>query len=331
MLTWLTQSLRFWEFIAYRGTSFNEFASFFIYLLPNIFMVSFPFSILLSVILLCYKIINDNEKEIISCCGVGDTFFAYPCFLIGALGSALLYFISIELLPTSFQIFREKELMLKHKFAPAGILPGQFVTLGKRTIYAKSRIGNETLYNVIIFDATDSRKHQTTFGECAKILTYHGSTKLLIYNGAHQEFPKNNKEKKPSLVQFKEYTIDIENKKAAGGKKLHESSITELINPPNGISKETHKFYKSELLYRLIFPLMPLVYTLLASYVMLSSTMRRRGKFIPVIIAIATALFIQLAVLAGVHPKMPPFMFAISIIILLAPAIIWFYKAYEEI
>ena len=335
VLIWITQSLRFWKLIAQQGVSFIDFFSTFIYLLPNVFMVSIPFGFLVATILTYYRLINDHEREVIASFGASDLFFISPCFKLGIILSLVLYTFSLFFLPLSFRAFREKENHLRFFLTPSLVIPGNFTQIGKKMVYAEKQKSENAFEKIIIYDESNPDEKKTLTGESAYIEKTNEGTSLVLFNGTYQKIEKG--KKIPFFLQFTRYTVDLANQKFGGPQqKIHEKTLYELIypdeelQPDEELPENLNRLYRKELLYRFLFPFLPITYALLISLLLLKMPLRRKGKWISALWALAAALLVQLLVLISLNPKVPTLFIILSILVLASPLGVWIYEFLKE-
>nr|WP_236865819.1 LptF/LptG family permease [Candidatus Hydrogenosomobacter endosymbioticus] len=330
-IIWMTQSFRFCSLIAYSGISFSDFLSFFIFLLPNVMMIALPFGFLLAILFVYYKIINDHEMEAALCCGVAGSFFAYPCFAIAVFMVGFLYSISLFLLPISFQEFKKKEREIRSNIAPSILAPKQFIRINGRTIYVSERDAGNVFKNIIVYDESDPKKRTLITGKKASTeASADGGINFVITNGTHQEITID-RSAQPFFLKFKRYTVNLEPRKDfLVEKKPHESFIHELILNRNGGDDEKKRVYDAEILYRIVFPLMPIIFALVSVFVFLKTSAQRKNKWKQPLMATSMVMLFETVILFGLYKFSNPLFSFIMVFAMLFPVIIWLYELFRE-
>lgn len=325
-IIWLTQSLRFWGFVAYKGVTIWEFISSFSFLLPSVLMLSLPFGFLLGILWVYYHLIHDHEREAISCCGVSDLFFVVPCLALSLILSVFLYSVSFLILPLSSQYLHKREVQLKDTFTSSLLSPGRFVSFHQATIYAKKQAGDNIFEGILIHDARTPKRPRTICGERAAITKTESGSHITVQNGMLIETPP--PPKKASILVFREYTFDIQpSQSGKHGKRIHENTLYELLNPHERMSVDKKRLFWAEAQQRFILPFLPITYAALASFVLFRIPVRRRGRWKGAFFAFLSALVIQIMVMVGMHPVMPPFLSYVTYGLLFAPFALWVYDA----
>lgn len=320
-IIWLTQSLRFWKVLAYQGLPFREVAYLLIYLLPNIILVTFPIGFLIAVLWRYVRLMQDNELIVIRNCGVKAWFLAKPCFVLGGLFSAMLFFFSLYLAPRTLHTMKEKEHYLRDYLTPAVISPGLFLEINGRMLYVHSQQGPSLFRGIIIHDARHPQKQETITGQHAHIIQHDKGLRIVIHEGTHQQIP-HLPDKAPSLLKFKQYTLSLNpSKSSQRPRKLQEQTIDTLIHDLN--KPPLRQSILKEIQQRILFPLLPIIYGAWACFVLLYQPFQRRRTYGFILLILGGVALLQVCLLSGLHPTMPEEVLYITYGLCIFPLLLW--------
>src|ERR1700722_19726998 len=77
-IIWLTQALRFIDFIVSRGISFGSFLELTLLLIPSLLLFVMPFALLCGVLYVYYRLMMDSELLVLSSAGLSRLQIAIP-------------------------------------------------------------------------------------------------------------------------------------------------------------------------------------------------------------------------------------------------------------
>lgn len=265
-LIWLVQSLRFGRMISYQGLGWKGLAQLCLAVVPQILSMSIPIGFILAVIWVYTRMIQDNERNVMSACGVSPWFFAYPAFLLSLCLTGCLYAISLYFTPITIGISKEKEYVMRYHFDPSFITPGVFFQVDGRVLYVHLQKERTLFEGVFIYDGRSPDREEILTGQSADILAKDSGLVILIYQGTYQKIFS---DKPPSLVHFKKYTLHLKPENIPQRRlHVHELSLKELFRP---LDRDTQKVYQKELRQRFLLPFLPVVDAIGVTLVLLSS------------------------------------------------------------
>jgi lipopolysaccharide export system permease protein len=266
-LIWLVQSLRFGRMISYQGLGWKGLAQLCLAVLPQILSMSIPIGFILAVILVYSRMIQDNERNVMSACGVSPWFFAYPAFLFSLFLTGCLYALSLYFTPITIGLSKEKEYMMRYHFDPSFITPGVFFQIDGRMLYVHLQKERTLFEGIFLYDGRSPEKEEILTGQSADILAKGSGLVICIYQGTYQKIFSG---KPPSLVHFKKYTLHLKPEDMPQRHlHVHELPLKKLFHPLNSDIK---KEYQKELRQRFLMPFLPIVDVVGVTLVLLSWT-----------------------------------------------------------
>jgi lipopolysaccharide export system permease protein len=303
-IMWLAQSLKYIDFIANKGAPFLLFGEMILYLLPNLFVITVPIAILIGVIFIYNKLITDHELTVMQAVGVGHWQLAKPAILLSLMCTLFLYMFTLYVLPLSFRHYRDISLTLREKSLSTLVQIGQFSSLGKYTVYARSQDSAGNFLGVLIYDGSEGKNKMTFMAEKGIVLHDTDGGRLLLINGNRQE--QDLKTGKPSILYFNQYLVEAKNKaedKKKEGRFLrtYERFVEDLLNPSEDLSPSVRLEFISAAHQRLISPLYALVFGLLAACSLILGSYNKRGRVLNMVVACVLATLVEVLSIIFLH------------------------------
>lgn len=303
-IMWLAQSLRYIDFMANKGAPFLLFCEMLFYLLPNLVVIVAPIAVLIGTLFVYNKLIADHELIVMQASGMGHWQLAKPAILISAIVTIFLYIFTLYFLPLSFRKYRDITMVFREKSLTSLVQVGQFNTLGKYTVYARSQDSQGNFLGILIYDGTQNEKSMIFMAAKGIILNDTEGGRLLLINGNRQEKDLNTS--KPSILYFDQYIIETKNKSASEEKgdrflKAYERHVGDLFNPSENLSPSIRLEFISAAHQRLISPLYALVFGLLGVCCMLLGRFNKKGRTFNILTACVFSIFIEISSIIFLH------------------------------
>lgn len=303
-ITWLAQSLRYIDFIVNKGVSILLFCEMIFYLLPNLVIIVSPIAVLIGVLFVYNKLITDHELIVMQASGVGHWQLAKPAILTSCIVTIFLYALTLYFLPLSFRKYRDITMMLREQSLISLVQVGQFNTLGKYTVYARSQDSQGNLLGILLYDRSEGEKSKTFMAEKGVILNDTAGGRLLLIKGNRQE--KDQDSSKPSILYFDRYIIEAKKPTESSEKegrllKTYERYVGDLLNPPKEASPSKRLEFISAAHQRLISPLYALVFGLLSVCVMIIGHYNKKGRVLKISVACIIALLVEVFSMVFLH------------------------------
>ena len=159
---WLSQSLRFVDFIVNRGLDIVTFFHLVMLLLPNFMLVILPIAVFAAVCFTYAKLISDREMIVMGASGVSPFGLAKPALLLAVLVSLITYTLNMTVLPASYRMFRELQWDLRYNYAHVLLEEGAFTDAGVGiTVYVRERSPDGQLRGILVHDARNDEDPST--------------------------------------------------------------------------------------------------------------------------------------------------------------------------
>ncbi len=293
-IIWLTQALRFIDFMISRGFSAVDFVYLTGLMVPSLLMIILPVSLLLSVLYVYNRLMGDSELVVFSAVGVSRMQLAYPVLLVGGVCMLVTYALSLYLMPLSNQKFRDIRVYFRDQYASVLLQEDVFNTpIDGLTVYVRERGADDMMYGILIQDNRDRAHAVTMMAESGRMEQSSGGPRFLLKDGQRQELDVATSN--VNWLSFTEYTLDIgfyanavERKRGAD-----ERTIGQMFDLDD-VPEADRPALRAEAHQRLTWPLYALGLPLFALAVMLSSEFNRRGQWKRIVFAASAGVLMVL-------------------------------------
>jgi len=315
-IIWLTQALRFVDFIVNRGLSFLDFLTLTVLLIPSLLMVILPVSLFCAVLFVYHKLIADSEVAVLSSAGLGRWQLARPALAVALVVAAFGYFIALYLLPISYTQFKDMQNFLRNNYASLLLQEEVFNSpVDGLTVFIRERTSDGRLRGILVHDSRDRDVPVTMMAEEGRLLRTDQGPRFELYNGNRQE----NRGGHLSVLNFDRYTVDIgfyTNVSTIRGRDEEEYSVPELLRATADTPEKVGKL-RANAHHRISWPLYSFGLTLLALSMLLTGQFNRRGVWRRIVLSCAVALVILssaigLITIIAKFPVLTPLLYLLS-------------------
>jgi lipopolysaccharide export system permease protein len=321
-LVWLTQALRFIEYIVNRGVSTLTFLHLTALMVPALLFVVLPMALFVAVIFTYYRMQNDSELVVLKSAGLSRLQLTRPVLVVGLGITLLSFFLSLYVLPVSYRHFKEMQSFLKDNYASLLLQEGVFNTpMDGLTVFVRERDKSGNLFGILVHDNRDTTQPITMMAQRGKLLQTETGPGFLLIQGNRQEL----QDGRLSFLKFDRYTIDL----SFYAQEVHnrERKPEEFFLPALFALAKQYPDRRGELLAeahrRIVWPLFNIAMALFAAGMMLSGSFNRRGQWkritataISGIILVALAMTLQTIVTN--NPALVPLLYANLVAVMMA-------------
>lgn len=327
---WLSQSLRFVDFIVNRGLDIATFFHLIMLLLPNFLLIILPIATFSAVLFTYARLINDRELVVMGAAGASPLGLATPALVVAVIVTGISYAMYLTVLPNSYRMFREFQWDLRYNYSHLLLEEGAFTDATSGiTVYVRERSPDGQLRGILVHDARDPDKPYTLMAERGALVATDGGARVVLFNGSRQNVDPATHSL--SMLYFERYSFDLDQTRRDTLDRFREPrerSLGELFSIRDDPQVEPRDYgqYLVEAHRRLSAPLSTLGYALVGVATLLAGRFRRRGQSRYVIAAIAIVLVLALATLglenvASRNTAVIPMLYAINIL----PILLSFY------
>jgi lipopolysaccharide export system permease protein len=310
-IVWLTQALRFIDFIVNQGVSITIFLKLTMLLIPSLLLMILPPAMFCALLFVYNKLKVDSELVVLQAAGLNRWRLAVPGLQVGALMMVITYFIALYLQPVSYSRFREMQAFLRNNYASILLQEGVFNSpVQGLTVFVRERERSGTLRGILVHDNRNSAQPITMMAEEGQLVDTPQGPRFLLQNGNRQEIQNG----KTAFLNFQSYTLDMSlYAKEMSGHHVdaRELFLGELFKYDDTISPAENQKRRAEAHQRLIWPGYVLCLTLVAVAVLLSGEFNRRGHWRRIVLAVICGVVILFSAvglrgLMALHSYMVP-------------------------
>lgn len=319
-IVWLTQALRFIDFIVNQGVSIMVFLQLTLMLIPSLLLLILPPSLFCSIIFVYNKLKLDSELIVMQAAGLSRFRLAMPAIQVATGITLIAYFIALYLQPVSYSRFRDMQSFLRNNYVSILLQEGVFSNpVRGLTVFIRERDNDGTLHGILVHDNRQMELPVTMMAEQGKLVETPQGPRFLLLNGNRQEM----RDGRLSFLTFENYTMDISLYTQSIGTRAPDAQelfLPDLLATNDALSKSENQKRNAEAHQRILWPMYAMSLTLVALAVLLSGEFNRRGNWQRVALAIGCGVVIVFLGLGfrSVMAQRPP-MIVVAYINLLIP------------
>ncbi|NET71382.1 MAG: LptF/LptG family permease [Sphaerospermopsis sp. SIO1G2] len=290
-IIWLTQALRFVDFIINRGLSVGDFLYLTMLMFPSLLTIILPISLLIAVIFMYHKLHVESELTVMQASGLSRIQLARPVMIAGIAMTALTYLFTLHLLPTANRQFKDIRAFLRDNYASVMLQEEVFNhPIDGMTVFIRQRDKAGKLRGILVHDNRDPGNIITMMADEATLAQTPSGPRFLLDKGLRQE----RRDGRVSWLNFDSYNLDLSyytEKNLARERGESELYLDELYE-----KAATHHdgTYHAEAHRRLVWPWFSLMLPLFAVALLTSGQFNRRGMWKRVVISSVTPLLMVL-------------------------------------
>ncbi|NBX03776.1 MAG: LPS export ABC transporter permease LptF [Alphaproteobacteria bacterium] len=284
-IVWLTQALRFIDFIVNQGVSIAVFVKLTLLLVPSLILMILPPALFCAILFSYNKLKTDSELLVMQAVGLSKWRLAVPALQVAAVITVIGYAIALYILPVSYREFRDMQSFLRNNYVSILLQEGVFSNpVEGLTVFTRERDKDGTMRGILVQDNRQRDQPVTMMAEEGKLVQTAQGPRFLLTRGNRQEM----RDGKFSFLDFQAYTLDISLYTKDAGKRIvdpQELFVLDLFKPDETISQADNMRRFAEGHQRLIWPFYSLALAFVAVAVMLSGEFNRRGHWQRIVLA----------------------------------------------
>ena len=268
IVMWFTQAVREFDLITSQRQTVFVFIGITGLLIPLLVMMIAPISLVLAVGHVLNKLSSDSEIIVMNAAGVSPWRLVSPFIAVAVVVSLLVTAIAVYVSPLSLRELRDWVTQVRTDILTNIVQPGRFTTIGGNlTFHIADRRPNGLLVGIFLDDRRDPKEHATYLAEQGEIVKNDAGSFLVLEKGSVQRLEAGQSD--PRIVTFERYAFDL-SKFSAGSRTIvyntREKYVWELMwpRPDDPVYVAQAGEYRSELHDRLVTPLYPVAFVILA-------------------------------------------------------------------
>lgn len=288
---WVTQALRDVDIMTSQGQSVLVFIGITGLIIPLLVLVIAPIALLIAVAHTLNKMSTDSEIIVMNAAGM-PPWLLFRSFMNVAIVVALIVTaISAYFAPKGLRMLRDWLTEVRANVVSTIVQPGRFTPLESGvTIRIRERRPNGQLVGIMLDDRRNPKERLTVLAEMGDLIDNANGTFLVLQKGVVQRREPNRSE--PAMVVFDRYAFDLS--QFSGGASVVKYSIRERYlwqllfpDPKDPMYVEQPGQFRAELHDRMIAPLYPLAFVVLAFAYLGAPRTTRQSRTLSMIGAVA--------------------------------------------
>ncbi|GLS42076.1 LPS export ABC transporter permease LptF [Methylobacterium brachythecii] len=296
---WVTQALRELDLVTAKGQTLLIFLLITGLSLPTLITVIAPVALFIAVIYALNRLNGDSELIVMSAAGMAPRHILKPFFTLAMAVSVMVAFLTIQVMPSSFQELRDVLTRVRGDFVANVVKEGQFTSLDSGiTFHFRERGRDGSLKGLFIQDKREAGKTVVYLAEKGVVTDYDGQTYLTLTNGSVHRQQKDSRDS--SIVTFERYAVDLAAFSPPDGDVIYkprERSTSQLLFPDT--SENLYKLqkgrFRAELHDRLSAWLYPLALALIAFAALGDPRTTRQGRGLAMASAVTAVVACRIA------------------------------------
>jgi lipopolysaccharide export system permease protein len=302
-VVWLTQAVRLLDTVVLAGQGAAVFIEFSTLVLPQVFMIVLPLAGLGATLFTANKLYTEAELVVMMAAGAGPFLLLRPAMAFGVLLCAAMALITLVLAPLGGSEIAERRQEIRSDLVNTLIVERQFVhpTTGLTLFIAETgRVGE--MAGLFLHDARDPAQPVTYTAERAQLLRDGMQARLVMLDGVALTRAAG---ASLNTVAFEQFVFDLTGLLEGRGPREprpEEYPVLRLLAPDAEMlasERYSRGAYVSEGHWKLVLPLLAMLYPAVALVTLLGGRYRRGGFGVRVVasIAICVALYVYVFVL----------------------------------
>jgi lipopolysaccharide export system permease protein len=295
---WITQALKELDLLTGKGQTIVVFFTVTGLSLPALITVISPVALFIAVVYTLNKLNGDSELIVMSAAGMAPVRLIKPFLSLSALVCAIVAFMTMYLMPASFQELRDLVTKIRADFVANMVKEGQFTTLDSGITFHYRERSGDALLGIFMQDKREQGKIVVYLAERGQAVEKGGQAYLVLEKGSVQRQQPNSRDS--SIVAFERYAVDLSAFNQEGGDvvyKPRERSTGELLFPD--ASELYYKFqegrFRAELHDRLSAWLYPVAMMMIAFAALGDPRTTRQGRGVAIATAVVGVVLLRIA------------------------------------
>jgi lipopolysaccharide export system permease protein len=296
-LIWVTQALRDFDLMTNQGQTILVFVGITGLIIPLLILVIAPIALLIAIAHVLNKLSTDSEIIVMNAAGMSP-WLLFRAFLSVAIAVSLLVtVISAYFAPKGLRMLGDWLTEVSADVVTNLVQPGRFVSVENGvTMRIRERRSNGQLAGIFLDDQRDPAQRATIIADVGELLDNAQGTFLVLQNGMVQRFEA--KQHDPTMVVFDRYAFDLSQFAGQHATKysIRQRYLWQLLfpDPKDELYIEQPNQFRAELHDRLIAPIYPLAFAVIAFAYLGAPRTNRQSRTISMLGAIGGVALLRL-------------------------------------
>jgi lipopolysaccharide export system permease protein len=303
-VVWLTQAVRLIDTVLAGGQSARVFLEFSALVLPQVMVIVLPLAGLGAALHALNKLYTDSELIVMMGAGLGPAAMLRPVAVFGGMLGVAMALVLMVLVPRAGAILAERTRAIRSDLASALIVERQFLhPVEGLTLFITDTSRDGEMAGLFLNDQRDP-EHPVTYSAERALLVREGmEARLVMREGVALAGGASGAQL--TAVRFDDFVFDLSDVLRQEGERVprpSEYSVLALLAPtPAMLERGRYSLgdYVSEAHYKLVLPLLAMIYPMVALVTLLAGGYRRSGFGKRVVVAIALAALLWIMIFAA--------------------------------
>lgn len=281
---WVTQALRDIDLMTSQGQTILVFVGITGLIIPLLILVIAPIALLIAVAHTLNKMSTDSEIIVMNAAGMSPWVLFRAFVTVAVVVSIMVTAISAYFAPKGLRMLRDWLTEVRANVVSTIVQPGRFTSIENGvTIHIRERRPNGQLVGIFLDDRRNPNERMTVLAESGDLVDNDNGTFLILQDGTVQRHEL--KERDPAMVKFDRYAFDL-SQFSSGAQSvkysIRERYVWQLLfpDPKDPFLIEQPGPFRAELHDRLIAPLYPIAFVVIAfAYLAAPRTTRQSRTF----------------------------------------------------
>jgi lipopolysaccharide export system permease protein len=312
---WVTQALRDIDLMTSQGQTILVFVGITGLIIPLLVLVIAPIALLIAAAHTLNKMSTDSEIIVMNAAGMSPWLLFRSFLSVAVVVSILVTAISAYAAPKGLRMLRDWLTEVRANVVSTMVQPGRFTSIESGvTIHIRERRNNGQLMGIFLDDRRNPNERMTVLAEYGELIDNDTGTFLILQEGLVQR--QQVTERDPAMVKFDRYAFDLS--QFAGGQQavkysMRERYLWQLVwpDPKDPLLLEQPGPFRAELHDRLMAPLYPLAFMVIAFAYLGAPRTTRQSRTLSMVGAISVVGLLRLIGFASTvfGTTMPIFLF----------------------
>ena len=265
---WVTQALRDIDLMTSQGQTILVFVGITGLIVPLLVLVIAPIALVIAVAHTLNKLSTDSEIIVMNAAGMSPWLLFRAFMTVAVVVSLLVSVVSAYFAPKGLRMLRDWLTEVRANVVSTIVQPGRFTPIENGVmLHIRERRNNGQLLGIFLDDRRNPAERITVLAELGELVDNDNGTFLVLQKGIVQRHEL--KERDPAIIKFERYAFDLA--QFAGGPQAVKYSIRERYlwqlvfpDPKDQFYIEQPGQFRAEMHDRLIAPLYPLAFVVLA-------------------------------------------------------------------
>ena len=331
LVTWLIESLKFFELAINGGAPFSLFLEMVMLAMPPIVAVVLPIIFFVVIVFVYNKLTAESELIVLRALGLSQWRLAAPALLMGAIVALMVFVLNAFIGPWANERLKNLQDFSRSQFAGAPLNAGVFNEIGeKMTIYVHDRAPNGDLNGLMIYQEQSNGRPTTTVAKRGVVVEGERGPEIIVYHVIRQEVDPTTG--RPRTTEFDRGTVDLQQVQEALAPRWKEPgmrTLPELLAGERGPEDKGYEnAFRAEAHNRIASPIFALALAVLGLYTMLGGPFDRRGQSRrnlvgATLVLVVEGMSIGLADFARNHSIAVPLLYFASIVPIMAMLVLF--------